>query len=726
VLFYRSAAQVFGIKKRPEEITGIKQLAIEDYMATHQVLLRSPWVVNKTVEKGRLKALEMFAGLEKSALARALIDGLRVQGADGGVNILEVSFRGGVAEECGLVVDAILESYKEFLDETYANVSDETVKLVTQMRNILEKELREKETAYRAFRQTSPVFLRGEEGKDEHQELLATLQAKKAALVLRRIELQSQLNALDAGRKEGRSRDAMLALLADYAGKADERDETHGKRPAAEGVEGLFALLLEEQKLAESYGAQHPDLLAIRKRITFTRDYFASPHLALPPNAPGEGNPDKTADAVGAYVDKVKERLRQLAHAERFYNELIEKERPEAGKVSRFETEDDNYRKEIGRLQQFYDGLVKRLHEVGLAQQTQPGGYDARVISPPGVGNKVAPRLTPIFLTSGVLGLLAGLGAAYLVEVTDRRFHSLEEVRQRLGLPVVGYLPLLTVDEAAHRPAGHEDGPALAPTLVTYHRSRSMEAEAYRGVRTALYFSTGEGHKIVQITSPNPGDGKSTVASNLAVSIAQSGKRTLLIDADLRRPTVHKVMGLSNEVGLASLIAGVAEPAEVIHETSIPNLSILTTGPLPPNPAELLTSSAFKDLLDLFRERYDFVLLDTPPLLAVTDPCVVAPRTDGVLLVIRIIKNGRPMAERAKEILAALGVAVFGVIVNAVEEGAITGHGYGYYAYRYGRYGYGYGYSGEDSQILQDQGRPRAASVTLQAEGTADKNGAAG
>jgi polysaccharide biosynthesis transport protein len=246
-----------------------------------------------------------------------------------------------------------------------------------------------------------------------------------------------------------------------------------------------------------------------------------------------------------------------------------------------------------------------------------------------------------------------------------------------------------------------------------------MEAEAYRGVRTALYFSAREGHRIVQITSPNPGDGKTTVASNLAVSIAQSGRRTLLIDADLRRPTVHKVMNLPNEVGLASVIAGMVDPQEAVRETGVPNLSVLTTGPIPPNPAELLTSSHFKELLDFFRDRYDFVIVDTPPVLAVTDPCVVAPRVDGVVLVIRLVKNGRPMAERAKELLAGLGVSVFGVIVNAVEDGAIGGYGYGYYAYRYGRYGYGYGSSKYLAADQQDAAKPDAnGTAAVESRGT--------
>ena len=205
-------------------------------------------------------------------------------------------------------------------------------------------------------------------------------------------------------------------------------------------------------------------------------------------------------------------------------------------------------------------------------------------------------------------------------------------------------------------------------------------------MRTALYFSTqGGGHNLIQVTSPDMGDGKSTLAANLAISIAQSGKRVVLVDADLRRPRLHKMLGLpANLTGLGLVIAGQAASADAVQETAVPGLSVLPCGPLPPNPAELLTSPRFKEVLDELRARYDFVLVDTPPLLAVTDPCVVAPRVDGVVLTMRMSKKSRPKAERAREILTTLGVNVLGVVVNGVTPSKRGGeYGAGQYEYTY-------------------------------------------
>ncbi len=197
---------------------------------------------------------------------------------------------------------------------------------------------------------------------------------------------------------------------------------------------------------------------------------------------------------------------------------------------------------------------------------------------------------------------------------------------------------------------------------------------------------------MIQVTSPDMGDGKTTLAANLAVAIAQSGKTVVVIDTDFRRPCVHKLFHLTAKQGLASVIGGDAELNDVIQPTSIPGLSVLPCGPIPANPAELLSMPGFQEALAVIREKYDYVIIDTPPLLAVTDPCVVVPHVDAVILTIRISKNVRPRALRAKEILATLRAKVLGVVVNGMDDFA-GGYGYGY---GYEHYQYTYAYHAED------------------------------
>jgi capsular exopolysaccharide synthesis family protein len=337
---------------------------------------------------------------------------------------------------------------------------------------------------------------------------------------------------------------------------------------------------------------------------------------------------------------------------------------------------------------------VRQLAEMDITKDY--GGITMQKLSEPALGELVKPKLAIVLAVAGVFGLFAGVGLCYVIELADRSFRSPEDVRRQLGVPIVGHIPVIPFHRIHAKKKGQAPASPLHPVICTYHQPRGRQSEAYRAVRTSLYFGTqGETHKVIQITSPNPGDGKTTLAANLAVSIADSGKRVLLVDADFRRPKIHKYFGLDNAAGVSSVVAGETEIVDAILPTTVKNLSAMPCGPRPHNPADLLTSPRFKEMIDLVREQYDFVIVDTPPLLAVTDPSVVAPRVDGVLMVLRLTKHARDSAMRANEVLNALGVHTLGVVVNGIGKGAGYGYGsYRYGGYRYGKYrkGYGYGY----------------------------------
>jgi capsular exopolysaccharide synthesis family protein len=251
---------------------------------------------------------------------------------------------------------------------------------------------------------------------------------------------------------------------------------------------------------------------------------------------------------------------------------------------------------------------------------------------------------------------------------------------------VVGHIPEI---QASH---GAGTDSQVAGILCTYHAPMSSQSEAFRGVRTTLFFNAaGNSHQIIQVTSPAKGDGKSTLSANLSVAIARSGKQVLLVDADMRRPTQHKIFAKSRDAGLSTVVRGEAELADAIQQTPVANLSLMTSGPRSDNPSELLTSPQFAELLEVLRDRYDFVIIDTPPLGSVSDPSAVAPRADGVLLTIRIRKNARTSAAQACGKLRELGAKVIGVVVNGVGSRHSLGYGYGY------DYSYGHGYGLTDA-----------------------------
>ncbi|MGL6073722.1 MAG: polysaccharide biosynthesis tyrosine autokinase, partial [Fimbriiglobus sp.] len=364
----------------------------------------------------------------------------------------------------------------------------------------------------------------------------------------------------------------------------------------------------------------------------------------------------------------------------------------------------DRLKLTINNLESQIQSSTTELRNIEVTKRSSGGGYDVNELTPPGPGGQVAPVLFQSLAFGLVLGMLIGGVAVAYLELNDGSFRSPEDIRNRLGVAVIGHIPHLDLEKA---PEG-DIKLSAEKALVTGHRPKSNDAEAYRGVRTQVYFSTqGRGHQVIQVTSPDKSDGKSTLAANLATAMAQSGKRVILIDCDLRRPQVHKIFGLtefdqfgkvvlkedgkpqSPQCGLSEVVAGNAPLAKALRRSEIPNLDLMPAGKRPPNPSELLTSPRLQQLLNDLREQYDFVIVDTPPVLAVSDPANVAPRVDGVIVVFRMTNEARQKAERTVEQLKSLGVKLLGVVVNSSDRKAPR-----YTANRYGGnyYGYGYGY----------------------------------
>ena len=672
---YQSSLKLLVVKKRPDLPLAAgadsRYAYMEDYLATHQVVIRSPIVITKAVDKGNLQALSSFAnGKDATAEIMRSLSISREATESGATNILTLSYRSQFSDDCAVVLKAVVDSYSDFLGDTYRNVSTDTFKLITDVKDQLEKGITKKEAEYRKFRLEHPILLKGKDGLNVRQDRLFNIETKRSALLLRKVEIDDRLVFLENVFKTEKDRSKILALVAQSeASQLGSKNDTVDTNSVAYQEQML-------QTLLDDFGPDHPQVQATRKRIERAGKLL-----------PTDG---RKGDPIQAHLQSLMRELDNIKASEQALVKLFQTEQVEAQKQIANEMQDEAFQKDIAREQQLFEGILKRLQEMNLLKDL--GGYDAKVITPAGPGGKIGTRTVNIFVMAVLMGLAGGMGLAYLAEISDQSFRSPDDIRRLLHLRIVGQIPTLLKKGPVAIKVASPDKPIIAPILLAYHLPKSREAEAYRGVRTALFFSTqGKGHKVIQITSPAAADGKSTLAANLAICIAQAEKKVLLVDADFRKPTLHKLFNNSAERGLASVLNGDAKVAEVIQSSGVEGLSILPCGPTPANPAELLSLPQFKELLESFRENYDFVVIDSPPLLAVTDPCMVAPYADGVMLTIRLSKNAKPAAQRAKEILATLGANVIGVVVNAVSErGDKYGYGYGSYGYAYG-YGYGYG-----------------------------------
>lgn len=334
-------------------------------------------------------------------------------------------------------------------------------------------------------------------------------------------------------------------------------------------------------------------------------------------------------------------------------------------------------KREADTNRQLYEGLLQRLKEVGVA-----GGVGTNNISIVDKADVPTGKFKPSLRTNGLiavfLGLFGGIGLAFFFEYLDDTVKQPEDLERLLGIPALGMIPI--VKEARSR--GRDD-PGLA--ITGHEDQRSAFAEAYRSVRTALQFSTPEGApKVLMVTSTSMGEGKSTTALSLAMHFAEAGKNVLLVDTDLRNPSLHRTLKIDNGQGLTNYLAGDAKPVDITQPTQFPNLFMIPTGPLPPNPAELLSSAKMVSLLSLAAEKFQHVILDGPPVLGLADALVLGNLADGTILVVAAGTTRRGYAQGAIKRLKTARARLLGGILTKLDA---RGNAYGYYQSYYYYYG---------------------------------------
>ena len=349
-----------------------------------------------------------------------------------------------------------------------------------------------------------------------------------------------------------------------------------------------------------------------------------------------------------------------------------------------------------------YDGLLQKLKEAGITAGLRSSNI--RVVDPALVPTSPSrPQKARNILLGFLVGLVGGIGLAIFREYLDNTVKSPDDIEAIAGLPSLAVVPSLPGSIGEHsgrlsrlaREAAPQSVSGPRVELMSYTTPKSQISEAFRALRTSLLLSQAEHPpQVILVTSALPREGKTTAAANLAVTLAQLGDRTLLIDADLRKPGIRRALNLTigKEAGLSSYLAGVSSLDEVLvpHPT-INNLAAITTGPVPPNPADLLSSHRIRDVIAELRVRFKFIVIDSPPVMAATDAVILSVVTDGVLLVVRSGQTPKEAFTRTCDLLRAVKCRLLGVVLNAVDSSAPDY----YYSYRYYPYAYGYGY-GED------------------------------
>src|SRR5271170_1889617 len=386
---------------------------------------------------------------------------------------------------------------------------------------------------------------------------------------------------------------------------------------------------------------------------------------------------------------KIRGQYMAALQRESMLHDALEKQKQEANKLNESAIEYSLLKRDLDTNRQLYEGLLEKLKEAGVSAGLRSNNFRivdvARVPTGP-----IEPNIPRNLSFAFMLGLTSGVGLAFLLEGLDNTVRTTEQAQMISGLPPLGMIPMgsRTSREGANSKRLVIATSKEAVELVTQVRPQSQMAESYRALRTSLLLSNlGAPPKVIMITSALPQEGKTTTSINCAVVLAQKGVRVLLIDADLRRPSIHKTLGMGPRSGLSNVLTGSATLQQTITRSSVlPNLSVLPAGTPPPNPAELLASTNMRDVLEELRGQYDHIVVDTPPTLSVTDAVVLSPRADAIVLVIRSGQTTKQALRRSRDILMQVNAKVSGVLLNAVDLSSPDYYYYYEYQGKYSRY----------------------------------------
>ena len=453
------------------------------------------------------------------------------------------------------------------------------------------------------------------------------------------------------------------AIIADSAGSSAT---TTGSRLLDTLREQQASLRIQIAELSTQFGPSYPKVAQLNNQLKETEHQLQS--------------------EINKSVDHLRGQYMAALQRENLLRDSFERQKQEANKLNESAIEYSLLKRDVESNRTLYEGLLEKLKEAGVTAGLRSNNF--RILSAARVPTApVEPNIPRNLSFALVLGVITGVGLAFLLENMDNTVRTPEQAQTISALPSLGMIPL-----GSKTTARGSGGARLALTsskeaveTVTQVRPQSQMAESYRALRTSLLLSNlGAPPKVIMVTSARPQEGKSTTSINTAIVLAQKGVRVLLVDADLRRPSIHKVLGMGPRSGLSNVLTGSATLEQAITTSPIlPNLAILTAGTPPPNPAELLASANMRDLLLQLRKDYDHIVLDTPPTLSVTDAVVLSPRADATILVIRSGHTTKQALRRARDILMQVNAHVAGVLLNAVD---LTSPDYYYYYEYQGKY----------------------------------------
>lgn len=617
------------------------------------------------------------------------------------------------AENDPLLAMTVANTLCDVLQERNLRIRREGVSdmrtFIEEQREAYKRKLAETEEALRQFKVTNRVTALDKEVEEELQ-LAKSIEMQYQQAKNERERTQQYLRSVE--QEIGRQQQNLAPSVANISNQIIQQL----KKQLADLQDSYIKLQLQGVPEDNSKMVQMKDDIArIRQSLAEEARRFAENERII----------DPVSQISALYQNKIdlELKLQMLEAQERSLAQSLRQYEGSLRRLPEKEFELARLTRERDLANNLYVMLSERHEEARISEAERLGNM--RIIDRAQLPKRpILPR-TELNLAVGLmLGLTIGLGLAFFIESMDTTLKTADDIERKIALPVLGSIPRVKSPE---EPAETENLRGNPTQLITHAQPSSPASEAYRTLRTNLQFSNlAKKITSIMLTSSGPREGKSTTSANLAVTMAQMGLRTLLIDADLRRPTIHKIFNINREPGLSDILLHYNSEAPVdfyrngdeadldsgldaqhplrhasirarkavqqmvsldialsaaIHKTKIEHLDVLTCGLLPPNPSEILSGDTMKDLIALVKEKYEFVILDAPPVIAVTDAAVMAPQIDAVLIVAESARNDRDIMLKAKGLLERVGANLIGVVLNNVRERNLYGDYDYYYTY---------------------------------------------
>ncbi|MBP6821441.1 MAG: polysaccharide biosynthesis tyrosine autokinase [Acidobacteria bacterium] len=570
--------------------------------------------------------------------------------------LIRVNFRHTDPEIAALVANGVAQVFREKSYVNKTSVNKESSTSLNKATRELEAQMQKADQALADYTRTNGIF--SLEGKED-------LTANK----LIALHEQTMRAATDRIIKQSLYEDARQGRVA-------QLPEALSNQQTNDLQKRLSELNIAAAQLNIKYGPENPRIAEVRDQMEVMQKDIVSTRTQL--------------------VDKLKTDYERSVRDEAAMNTLLSRAKGEAVQQNQTSIQFNILKQKAETAKTLYTDFLQKTSQVDL--EAARVANDISIAEPARVpGGPIGPSRTRPVILAFLLSLAASIGLVFLLDHLDNTIKTVEDVSRYVRLPALGVIPAigvnghrLTLNVARQEKNALPTNGILSPKDA--YKSAGSVAEAYRMLRTSILLAAaGQPPKTVLVTSSQPGEGKTTTTINTSICLSQLGATVLLIDADMRRPRIHKILGIDHRKGLSNYLSSDMSLKTVVQPTKVPNLYVLPSGIVPPNSADLLSSEKFRLMLQKLSQHFDHILIDSPPIGSVTDPIIMSRLVDGVMLIVHGGKSSREMVVHSRQELASVGAKIFGVVLNNVN---LARDGYSTYYKRYQ-----YEYSRESNQV---------------------------